>query len=247
MIIESIKLKQIFDFSFFPEIDTECVNLEISRVDHNDIIAINYSDSYYVSYSTEDEENSMGLYENSIILSNIGLKKLWQLVNIWPKSMIKIENNDNGVSLEIVNHGQLLRERPVQVECFFGNPSNNYIIEPPQMDYSCIICSKNLRQMMEFCQIINDGIFLEVKGKSLSITSSDMTLASLVELEELKEHPSKKIKLSEDSVKLIILFLNKIVGKYNTVYLLFLDYEKAFSIKTKIDNSVIQIYTVHDS
>jgi hypothetical protein len=252
MILESLKFKNILDLLYHPDIDSDSLNLEISKSDEDHVtIAVNYSDLYYVScnmnISNEVNHDNYDFNGNLVIPKN-GLIKLYQLIGLWPKSTIKIQKINDLVSLDIINHGQLVRERPVYVECFFQQAINNYIIEPPTMRYNCVVNSKNLKQMLEFCNMIgSNGINLEIKEKSLSITSSDLSLATLVELEELVIKSSKKIKLSTEANKLIISFLNKLVNKFNLVYLLFIEEDTAFSIRINFDKyTTIQIYTIHD-
>jgi len=114
------------------------------------------------------------------------------------------------------------------------------------MRYNCIVNSRNLKQMLEFCISVSDGIFLEIRNESLSISSTNSSLATLVELEELVQKPSKRIKLSTEANSLIISFLNKLVNKFNLVYLLFIEHDTAFSIRINFDElTTIQIYTIH--
>jgi len=182
---------------------------------------------------------------DNIVVPKDGIKKLHQLTTLWPKSVVKISNVNGLISLEIVSHGHLMREREVQVDCFFKPAINDYVINPPTMSYNCIVNSKNLKQMLEFC-MINDGVVLEIKNKSLMISNTDFSLATMVELEELIEKPSERIKLSAEANNLIISFLNKLVNKFNLVYLLFIEHESAFSIRINFDEvTTIQIYTVH--
>ncbi len=250
MIIDALRLKTILDFILHIGIKEigDSLNLEISRLDEFLIIAANYGDCYYISYTINisNELNNDNYDFNNLIIPKNGVIKLFQMINIWPKCTVKIETINNLISLEIVEHGKLVRENPVYVECFFEQDVNNYAISPPPMEYNCSINSKNLKQMLEFCNTVNDGIFLEIKEKSLSISSSNSSIATLVDLEELIRKPSKKIKLSYESNYFIISFLNKIVNKYNLVYLLFIEDETAFSIKVGIDDlTTIQIYTEH--
>lgn len=249
MIIESQKLKTILDLLLHLDLDFPGLNLEISKSNEEYlIIAANYSDLYYISciinISNEFDQDN---FDTHLVIPKDGVKKLYHLITLWPKSVVKINNVNGLISLEIVNHGQLVRERPVYVECLFQPAINDYTIEPPTMKYNCIVNSKNLKQMLEFCSAVSDGIILEVRDKSLAISSSDSSLATIVELEELIEKPIRKIKLSTEANNLIISFLNRFVNKFNLVYLLFIEYDTAFSIRINFDDlTTIQIYTIHN-
>jgi len=253
MLIASQRLKIILELLLqdlnFP-LNFPNLNLEISKLNEEYLtIAVNYSDLYYISYimniSNEVQQDQYNYKQ--IVIPKDGVIKLFQLVTLWPKSVIKIDKINDLVSLDITDHGQLVRERPVYVECIFQSAINDYVIEPPTMRYNCIVNSRNLKQMLEFCTTVNNGIFLEIRDKSLSISSSDLSLATLVELEELVEKPSKKIKLSTEANNLIISFLSKLINKFNLVYLLFIEHDMAFSIRINFDDlTTIQLYTVHD-
>lgn len=255
MIIESLKLKSYLDLILHLDLDLDScfpsLNLEISNsISENDInyltIAANYSDDYYISINILNESNEYEL-NDCLIIPKEGVIKLYQLTTLWPKSSVKITNVNNLILLEVVSHGNLVRERPVYIECLFNPAINEYIIEPPSMNYNCIANTKNLKQMIEFCSGIKEGIIIEIRNKNLSISSSDLSIATLVELEEIVENPCNKIKLSAEAIKLIISFLNKLINKFNLVYLLFIEKDKAFSIKIKFDdNTIIQIFTIHD-
>jgi hypothetical protein len=249
MIIESQKLKVILDLIL---VDTSFsgFNLEISRSKNEDhlIIAVNYSDLYYISCAinicNESEPDNFNV--NHLVIPKDGVEKLYQMTVLWPKSTIKIIEINGLISLEVIGHGQLIRERPVYVECLFQPAISDYVVEPPPMRYNCIVNSKNLKQMLEFCNYINGGVYLEIRNKSLSISSTNSSLATLVDLEELVK-PSKKIKLSAEANSLIISFLNRLVNKFNLVYLMFIEYETAFSIRIDFDDfTTIQVYTIHD-
>lgn len=252
MIIESLKLKTILDILLQIDygLNFPGLNLEISRPNEEIlIIAANYSDLYYISCTIQGQEQGQEIDNNCkhLVIPKDGVEKLYQLITLWPKSVVKLSDVNGLIAMEVVGHGQLVRERPVYVECLFQPAINDYIIEPPSMNYNCIINSKNLKQMLEFCNAVSDGIFLEIRGKSLSVSSSNASLATIVELEELIEPPSKKIKLSTEAIKLIISFLNKLINKFNLVYLLFIEHDTAFSIRIKFDElTTIQIYTIHD-
>jgi hypothetical protein len=242
MIIEASKLRGILDFIFHEY--KHSVNLEISSSDDENylIFAVNYGDLYYISYkiamTNEIEEN---VY---IVLSKYALTKLDKLTNLWPKCTIKILYTKECISVEVVNSGQLLRERQVAVECVFEKSSNDYIISANNMNHNCIVNSRNLKQMLEFCYDSNEGIILELRNKNLLVSNSNCS--TLVELDEIISIPPKPIKLSAEANQLIISFLNKLV-KYNTVYLLFIEPENAFSIKVKTtDSEYLQLYTIHD-
>jgi len=248
------KLKNILDLLLHQSQhhQSDHLNLEILKTEEYLTIAANYSDAYYISCIINiSNEVSDQLEQKQLIIPKEAVFKLYQMTILWPKSVIKIDKINDLISLEIIEHGQLVRERPVFVECLFQPDVNDYIIEPPTMRYNCIVNSKNLKQMLEFCASIDgkgcDGIFLEIKNRSLSISSCDSSLATLVELEELVEKPSKRIKLSTEANNLIISFLNKLVNKFNLVYLLFIEHDTAFSIRIKFDElTTIQIYTIHD-
>jgi hypothetical protein len=251
MIIESQKLKVILDLILCFDLDFPGLNLEISKSKSNDylIIAANYNDLYYISYTINiaNEINQENFDVNYLVIPKDGVKKLYQLTTLWPKSVVKITGSNGLVSFEVVEHGQLVRERPVYIECLFQPAINDYIIEPPPMRYNCVVNSRNLKQMLEFCMLVNDGIILEIRENWLSISSTNSSIATLVELEEILEKPSKKIKLSTEANSLIISFLNKLVNKFNLVYLLFIEHDTAVSIRIKIDElNTIQIYTIHD-
>jgi hypothetical protein len=250
MIFESIKLKSILELIFHP-LDGE-INLEISKVESdmnmNINISLNYGNKYYIRCSYEVSDVS-DVNDNSIIVvPKEGILKLYNLVNLWPKSKVNIEQKNGMITFDIVDHGKLIRENPVTVECLFKESINDYVINPPKMRYNCSINSKNLKQMLEFCNN-SKGVILEVKDKSLIIINvgNELSLSTLVDLEELIEPPSKKMILSVEAINLIISFLNKIIVGTNFVYLLFLENENAFSIKINIDEfTTIQIYTIHD-
>jgi hypothetical protein len=250
MIIDAQRLKNILDLLLHTEFKCLSMNLEISKLNEEYLtIAVNYSDSYYISciINISNEVNLENFNISYIVIPKDGLIKLYQIVGLWPKSTIKIDKINGLISIEVIKHGQLVRERPVYVECIFQPTVNDYIIQPPTMRYNCIVNSKNLKQMLEFCTIINGDIFLEIREKSLSIMSTDSSLATLVELEELVEKPSKKIKLFTEGINLIISFLNSLVSKFNLAYLLFIEEEWSFSIRIKFDDfTTIQIYTIHD-
>jgi len=252
MIIYAQKLKIILDLLLHQDLDFPGLNLEISKSNEEYLtIAINYSDSYYISYiiNISNEDNSEVNFEDikHLVVPKDGVLKLYQMTILWPKSVIKIEQVNGLVTLEVVQHGQLVRENPVYVECIFQPAVNEYIIEPPTMRYNCIVNSRNLKQMLEFCSSVKDGIFLEIKNNSLAISNTNSSLATLVELEELVKKPSKKIKLSAEANNLIISFLNKLVNRFNLVYLLFIEHDSAFSIRINFDElTTIQIYTLHD-
>jgi hypothetical protein len=250
MIIESQKLKVILDLLLHFDLNFPGLNLEISKPNEEFlIIAANYSDLYYISctINISAEYNQENFDTNHLVIPKDGVEKLYQLITLWPKSVVKLCDANGLIAMEVVNHGQLVRERPVYVECLFQPAINDYIVEPPSMKYNCVINSRNLKQMLEFCTAISDGIFLEIRGRTLSVSSSNSSLATIVELEELIEPPSKKIKLSTEANKLIISFLNKLVNKFNLVYLLFIEHDTAFSIRVNFDElTTIQIYTIHD-
>jgi hypothetical protein len=249
MILESQRLKVILDLLLHSEFNSNSLNLEISKFDEEHlIIAANYGDLYYIScmMNISNEPNYDNFNIGHLVISKDGVTKLNQMINLWPKSTIRIDEQNGLVLLEIVSHGQLLRERPVYIECLFQPAINDYIITPPTMEYNCIVNSKNLKQMLEFCMINNNSIVLEIRDKSLTISSIDSSLSTLVELEELIR-PSKRIKLSAEANNLIISFLSKLVNKFNLVYLLFIEDETAFSIRIKFDDiTIIQIYTIHE-
>jgi hypothetical protein len=246
MIIESQRLKTILDLILHQDLNFPSLNLEISKTNEEYLtIAVNYSDAYYISciinFIVDCEE------VKHIVIPKEGVLKLYQMTTLWPKAVIKIGQVNGLVSLEVVQHGQLVRERPVYVECLFQPAINDYIIAPPTMRYNCIVNSRNLKQMLEFCTSVSDGVFLEIRNKSLAISSTNSSLATLVELDELVETPSKRIKLSTEANNLIISFLNKLVNKFNLVYLLFIEHDTAFSIRINFDElTTVQIYTIHD-
>lgn len=251
MILDAQKLKTILDLLLHlqPELNFPDLNLEVFKSDEEHIIlAANYSDMYYISctINISNEVNLDNYNVKHLVIPKDGVIKLYQLVNLWPKSTVKIDNVNNLISIEVIMYGQLVRENPVYVECLFKPAINNYIIEPPTMKYNCIINSRNLKQMIEFCNAVSDGIFLEIKGTSLAISSTNSSIATLVDLYEIIKKPSKKIKLTTEANNLIISFLNKLVNKFNLVYLLFIEHETAFSIKINLDDlTTIQIYTIH--
>jgi hypothetical protein len=250
MIIDAQRLKAILDLLLHFDLDFPGLNLELSKSNEEYVvIAANYNDLYYIScvinISNEPTQDNFDI--EHLVIPKDGVQKLYQMITFWPKSAVKIANTNGLISLEIVSHGTLVRERPVYVECLFQPAINDYVIEPPAMKYNCVVNSKNLKQMLEFCTAVSDGIYLEIRGKSLSVSSTNSSLATLVELEELVETPSKKIKLSTEANNLIISFLNKLVSKFNLVYLLFIERDTAFSIKINFDEfTSVQIYTIHD-
>ncbi len=255
MIINAQRLKIILDLLLHTDLDFPDLNLEISKSNEEHItIAVNYSDMYYISCTINitNEPDYDNFNTNHLVIPREGVLILYQMTILWPKSVINIAQNNGIISLELIQHGQLVRERPVYVECLFQPATNNYLIEPPSMRYNCVVNSRNLKQMLEFCNhlnnaSLNDGIFLEIRNKSLSITSTNSSLATLVELEELVETPSKRIKLSTEANNLIISFLNKLINKFHLVYLLFIEHDTAFSIMINFDEfTTIQIYTIHD-
>ena len=178
-----------------------------------------------------------------IIIPRDGLIKLVKLVNLWPKSSVSIYR-DNGICVEIVDMQQTVRERPVHVDCVFQVGVNDYIIEPPPMEYNCIVNSRNLKQMIDFCTSV-DGVYLEIIGGALHVSSADLSVTTSVQLETIVKIPRGKIKLSTEANSLIIAFLEKII-RFNTVYLLFIERDTAFSIRVNFDEGVVfQIYVVH--
>ncbi len=249
MIIEAQKLKAILDLLLHLDLNFPGLNLEILSNEEYITIAANYSDTYYISciINITNEVNHDNFNIKHLVIPKDGVIKLYQMTSLWPKSVIKIDEINGLVSLEVAAHGPLLRERPVHIECLFQPATSDYVIESPTMKYNCVVNSKNLKQMLEFCTLINNGIFLEIREKSLSVSSTDSSLVTLVELEELVKKPSKKIKLSTEANSLIISFLNKFVNKFNLVYLLFIEHDLAFSIRINFDDfTTIQIYTIHD-
>jgi len=248
MILDSQRLKSIFDLLVHQDFRTDSLNLEISRLSEDHVVlAVNYGDLYYISCtintSNEVDDEDIG----HIVVPKDGLVKLNQLVNTWPKSSVKIVKTDGLISFEVVTHGQLLREKPVHVECLFQPAVNDYVVEPPTMKYNCVVNSKNLKQMLEFCSSVSDGVFIEVRDGSLAVSSTNSSLATLVELDELVRRPSKRIKLSTEANGLVIAFLSRLVSKFNLVYLLFIEHETAFSIRIEFDElTTIQIYAIHD-
>ena len=264
MIFEASKLRQILDLIHHEW--EYLVNLEISTTEEYLTIAVNYGDLYYISYViniSNEVNNEPNFY---IVLSNEALDKLSQISTFWPKSSVSILSKGDHISIDIVGHGQLLREKPVYVECVFQPAINDYIINAPSMKYNCSVNSKNLKQMLEFCNC-SEGITISVNDKvsagdaaggardretatgggNLSITNTNSSLATQVQLEELVTKPSDKIKLSAEANKLVISFLSKLVSRFNLVYLLFIEPESAFSIHVKLDDlTYAQIYTIHD-
>lgn len=252
MIFDAHRLKLILDILVHSELDLISLKIELSKSDNNLILATNYGDFYYISciinMSNEIDYIINDEYDNyDIVIPKEGIVKLYQMINFWPKSKIKIDQKNKLIYVDIVDHGQLVRERPVYVECLFEPSVDDYVMNVPKMKYNCVVNSKNLKQMLEFCSYANDGISIEIKDKSLSIMSYNSSLATLVELEEIVEKPNKKIKLSAEAIRLIVSFLNKLVNKFNLVYLLFIESESAFSIKINFDEiTTIQIYAIHD-
>lgn len=250
MIIESIRLKYIFDLILHLDFDFPKFNLEISKKNEDFlIIAANYSDRYYISFTINisNEINRDNYNVDYMVISKKSVLKIYQLITLWPKSIIKIDNYEDVITCEVISHGSLVRENPVHVECTFELSINDYIIESPNMNYNCIVNSKNLKQMLEFCNSVDSDICLEIKNNSLSISTSDTYIATLVELDKLIKKPSNKIILPTEANNLIISFLNKIVNKYNLLYLLFIEHDHAFSIKINIDDlNTLQIYTIHN-
>jgi len=245
MIFEACKLKIILEYIYHDIIDGP-INLEISVKDvGHTLIAVNYGDKYYISYAINDMIID---FENFyVVLPPDALLKLHQMINLWPKSSIEILQKIDHVSMEIIKYGQLLRERPVVVECVFPLAVNDYAIYPPTMNYDCIINTRNLKQMLEFCIQSKSGINIEIRDKSIAISSSNLAIATMVELEELIQKPYESIKLSTEATQLIISFLNRMIVRHNLMYLLFITPENAISIHVKIDEiNYVQIYVVHD-
>jgi hypothetical protein len=241
MIIESLILKNIIELVIH-KINKYSPILEITSTYDKITFAGNYGDNYYIDYVQPN--SSLENNEYIILLNYETCQKLHQIATFWPKSTLKIEDNQ----VEIINHGALIRERPVIIDCIFEKVDREYVITPPDMNYNCVINAKNLKQMLEFCYDNKPPIILETKNQdNLVITNGTKSIATMVQLEELKVPSSKPILLLEDATQLIISFLNKLNHKHNLVYFMFMEHQNAFSIQVNLDDNIkIQIYTIHD-
>ena len=56
---------------------------------------------------------------------------------------------------------------------------------------------------------------------------------------------TKTIKLEENTNKVIVSLLSKLLNKTNLVYLLFLEPRNAFSIRVELESSTLQLFTIH--
>lgn len=251
MIFDSQTLKCIFDVIIQPEYNNIYNNIELEIVITGDNIniAANYGEMYYIKCCLATVEDSVH-YKN-ITVSSDGVIKLLQIVNTWPDCKVKIDtNNDGNVSFEII-HNRMCLVKPVYVECVYRESKNDYILQPPQTEHDCIVGSKNLKHMLEFCEAMQGGVTLEIKDKNLLIecTNSEHKITTSIELDDLNEFgniPTSKITLNAETCKLVVIFLRNFTTN-KLVYLLFLDQEYAFSIKTYISSTIYyQIYTVHN-
>lgn len=246
MIFDSSSLKFIFDLI----IVTQFPKVEIRTDDENIYISANYNDDYYITYYTSlNSKLSTNIRHETpsgiIVLSQYAVKKVYQLVTLWPRSTIEILENTDGIYINTIFNGQLIREKPVIIESIFEKV-DYYLIPPYEEDYNCSINSKNLKQMLEFCNengtiinIVNDG--------SLKISDNNCMLVTIVNLEEVKIPCQAIMKLNVQTTQMILMFLDKILARSNLVYFLYLEYRNAFSIKAKIDDiSGIRIYTIHN-
>jgi len=243
----SHKLRILFDL-ILHDTRIKDINLEISTDVEYLTIAVNYGDSYYISYVSNISNSMESYFEDgtSIVLNYESLNKLNQMVNLWPLACIEILQKQNCLSMEIVNYGKLQIERPVLVECKFKLSTSDYQINAPTMWYNCIVNAQNLKQMLEFCAEYQ-GVTICINDKLLHITNISQTIGTRVELEEIREIPTKEIKLSAEANNLIVSFLTRLITKYNLVYLLFIEPENAFSIKVKLDDlTYVQLYAIHD-
>lgn len=256
MIIQVNKLKNIFEVILNTDLNFPQLNLEIFSDEYYLTIAANYNDNYYISciidlnntnsvFTLNDLNNLRDI--KSLIIPRDGVIKLLQITTLWPKSTIQIMEINNLISFQIVNFGLLTRENPVQIDCLFNPSVNDYIIYPPTMNYNCIVNSRNLKQMLEFCSVSKKGVNLQINNKNLVVSSIDESISTVVQLDEVVDNPYIKIKLCAEANNLIINFLNKLLYKFNLVYLLFIEKDSAFSIRVIFDDSTtIQIYTVHE-
>lgn len=237
MIIKSSFLKKVLDLL---NCSINC-DLEIYVRDDQLHIGTNYDDKFYIKYNTEWE------YEQCEIIMNYeALQKLHQLVTLWPKSTLQITCEGEHQIIEVIEYGDIIRENVVQVDCVFEE-KKNYVLSPPEVEPNITVNSKNLRQMLEFCQVQKNDILLNIDKDSLVIKNETKTIGTKVKCDEVFSDSKYTMKLSESAYQLIISFLKKVGIKSPNVYMMFLKREYAFSIKLNLsDNETVQIYTIHD-
>ncbi len=246
MIFDSSSLKYVFDLI----IVTQFPKVEIRTDDENIYVSSNYNDDYYITYFTSlNSKLSTNIRHETpsgiIVLSAYAVKKIYQLITLWPRSSIEIVEHTDGIYVNTIFNGQLIREKPVSVETIFEKV-DYYLIPPVEEDYNCSINSKNLKQMLDFCNE-NGTIINIVNEGSLKISDTHAMVVTSVDLEEVKIPCQVQMKLNVQTTQMILMFLDKILARSNFVYFLYLEYRNAFSIKAKIDDiSGIRIYTIHD-
>lgn len=218
----------------------------------DDILTIgaNYDDKYYISYEIEilnnDGINIDNIENVFIIFSPKSCQKICQLVKFWPKSKIQINQEGEHQTIEVVENGYLLRENPVQVDCVFNIGDKDYILEKPTMESNCSVNSKNIRQMLEFCQVQQDGVIVKLVNDKIIVSNEYQTIATSVDVDNVFKETDYEMKLSGESNKMIISFLSKLDIKHNITNLIFLEKEYAFSILITNKKQKIQLFTIHE-
>ncbi len=241
MILEASFLKKVLDLLNH----TSEPFLEIVSTYEQLSIGANYNDNFYIEYIHIDSENDE---EFHIIMNPETLQKIHQLVTLWPKSILQIMGEGEHQVVEIINSGKLTREKPVQVDCIFEEGVKDYSLDAPEMKPNISVNSRNLKQMLEFCQVQTNDVLLSIDSKSLLINNETKTLGTRVECEEFFSNPNYTMKLSAEANRLIISFLTGLGIKTSMIYLMFLERDYAFSVKVKLsDKDEVQIYTIHES
>jgi hypothetical protein len=253
MILESNLIKKVFDLIKY---NTLVSILEIITNQNFIKFGANYNDKYYIEYkiNTTDRLELRSVGQNDrlevdehVILSTDTFNKLEQLVNLWPRSRIQLISEGDHHTIEIIDYGNLLREKPVSVDCVFEKGDVDYLLNAPEMKPNCEVCAKNLKQMLEFCSVQKSDVLLSLSSGSLIVNNSTKTLGTKVEVDEMYMIARKPMKLSAEANGLLVEFLGRLLIKASSVFMLFMEREYAFSVYTTLSpNETIQIFTIHD-